>query len=147
MTVYVHVKPDVDQVEVIKHGIVTVPGEMATLQVKRGMRINDIPLARRQIQLKLLEVGKMFIQRQEIRGLTYLDHKDIHVYGPFPSYEFHEVMIDPETMNNPHQAVHDRATEIGAYADYVLVAAFMAKPIETEIWTPETRLVERKGVR
>ncbi len=147
MAVLVRVKPDIDQVEVIKHGIVTVPGEMATLQVKRGMRINAIPLAHRQIQLKLLEVGKMFIQRQEVRGLTYLDHKDIHVYGPFPSYEFHELMIDPDAMSNPQQAVRDRATEIGAYADYVLVAAFMAKPIETEIWTPETRLVDQKGVR
>ena len=135
---------------VVKHGIVTVPGEMATLKVPRGMRINDIPLSHRQMHVKLHEVGRMFVQRQEVRGLQFLDHEDIHVYGPFPSYEFHEIMIDPDTLNLPpeqaRQVVKERASEIGAFADYVLVAAFMAEPVETEIWTPEQRLRDVKGV-
>lgn len=144
MPVYVRVKPYFDPVRVVKHGVVTVPGEMATFKSARGTRINDIPLAHRQIQLKLHEVGKLFVQRQEIRGLHFLDREDIHVYGPFPSYEFHDVMVDPESLEASD--VKDRATEIGAFADYLLVAAFIAKPIETEIWTPDVRAAERKGV-
>jgi hypothetical protein len=140
----VHVQPDVTPVRVVKHGIVTVPGDMATLKVPRGMRINAIPLEYRLLQRKLLEVGKMFVHRQGLRGLRFIDSEDIHVYGPFPSYEYHEAMIDIDSIGDPQ--VRDRSTEM-AFADYVLVAAFYAKPVMTEIWTPDTRLRDLKGVR
>ena len=129
-----------DRERVVKHGVVTVPGEWATLDCRWGMRVNTIPLRHRALQRELLEVGKLFIQRQGKRGLQYLDHEDIHVYGPFPSKEYHEALLTPDQLNvSPKEAaalVKDRATEIGAYADYVLVAAFLAKPIETLVWTP-----------
>lgn len=151
MTVAIRVAQAFNREKVIKHGVITVPGDMATLDCRGGVRINSISLRHRALQLELLEVGKLFIQRQEARGLEYVDREDIHVYGPFPSKEFHEALLTPEQLNcSPKEAaalVKDRATEIGAFADYVLVAAFLAKPIETLIWTPTSRLEETKGVQ
>ena len=144
------VRPSLDRVRVVKHGVVTFPGDMATLQAPRGMRVNDIPLAHRGLQIELQSVAKLFIQRQEVRGLIFIDHEDIHVYGPFPSYDLRDAMIDIDTLNvPPEQAaglVKDRATDCKAFADYVLVAAFMAVPKRFEIWTPEHRLRDLKGV-
>lgn len=144
------VRPSLDRVRVIKHGVVTFPGDMATLQVPRGMRIGDIPLAHRGLQIELESVAKLFVQRQEARGLTFIDREDIHVYGPFPSYDLRHAMIDIDTLNVPPEQmaglVKDRATDCKAFADYVLVAAFMAKPQRFEVWTPEHRLRDLKGV-
>jgi hypothetical protein len=144
------VRPSLDRVRVVKHGIVTFPGDMATLQAPRGIRINDIPLGQRGLQIELQRVGKLFVQRQEVRGLIFIDHEDMHVYGPFPSYEFHDAMIDHDTLNIPPEQmasfVRDRATDCSAFADYVLVAAFMAVPKRFEVWTPEHRLRDLKGV-
>jgi len=144
------VRTPLDRERVVKHGVVTFPGDMATLQAPRGIRINDIPLADRGIKIELHSEAKLFIQRQAARDLIFIDHEDIHVYGPFPSYELRDAMICHDTLNiPPEQAasfVRDRATDCKAFADYVLVAAFMAVPKRFEIWTPEHRLRDLKGV-
>ena len=144
------VKPSLDRVRVVKHGVVTFPGDMATLQAPRGIRINDIPLRHRGLQIELQQVGKLFVQRQEVRGLIFIDHEDMHVYGPFPSYDLRDAMIDIDTLNVPPAQmaglVKERATDCKAFADCVLVAAFMAEPQRFEIWTPDQRLRNLKGV-
>jgi hypothetical protein len=144
------VRPSLDRVRVVKHGIVTFPGDMATLEAPRGIRINDIPLAHRGLQIELYNTAKLFVQRQQARGLIFIDREDIHVYGPFPSYDLRHAMIDIDTLNVPPEEmaglVKDRATDCKAFADYVLVAAFMAVPKRFEVWTPDQRLRDLKGV-
>lgn len=144
MAVAVHVEPDVQRRRVMKHGIVTVPGEMATLKAPNGMAIDDIPLQHRTLQMKLREVGELFVRRQRVRGLDFLDREDMHVYGPFPSYELRDAMLTPDQLNLPREEVRhlvrERDTSMKAFADYVLVGAFLAKPVLTEIWTPDKRL-------
>ena len=129
-----------------KRGIISVPGEMAKYKCA-GVRIQDMPLPHRHLQQVLHEAAKQMIAKQALRGFEYFDHDGVHVYGPYPSYEFREHMLTGEeyalrSSADPRlaaQLVKHRATEIGAYADYLIVANFLAIPkvVEYEIPSKE----------
>ncbi len=140
---HIYVTPTIEPVLVEKRGIISVPGDKEMLYNCNGTRIRDIPLAYRSLQKALHEAGKAFIQKQATRGNHYYDREDIHVYGPYPSYGFNDHLLsvdDPAFKANADarlaaQTVQQRATTIEAWADYLLVAKFVAQPrvVEYEV--------------
>ena len=141
--VHILVAKDLQRQKVQKRGIISVPGEMAKYKCA-GVRIQDMPLPHRHLQQVLHEAAKQMIAKQALRGYDYFDHDGVHVYGPYPSYEFREHMLTGEEYalrdgSNPKlaaQLVKERATVIGAYADYLIVANFWAVPQIVEYEVP-----------
>ena len=127
--------------KVQRRGTITVPAEMATL-VCRGKRIDDIPLVHRRLERTLREAAIRMIARQAVRGVKYYDHDGVHVYGPFPSYEFDGHLLDIDTYDlRDDQALANltRPTPqvIGAYADYLIVISFFRMPEVVEYEVPK----------
>jgi len=145
---HIYVTPTLEPVLVMKRGIISVPGDKDMLYQCNGTRIRDIPLAYRSLQIALYEAGKAFVRQQAARGNQYYDREDIHVYGPYPSYGFndHVLSVDDPALRegaDPRLAsalVQTRAQTIEAWADYLLVAKFIAQPerVEFEIKKEES---------
>ena len=138
------VAPDRERVKVQKRGIISVPGDMAIVKcVGRELKPERFPVSGpgRELYHALLAAAKQFVSRQQARGLEYYDSEGIHVYGPYPSYEFRYNMLTGDEYalregNDPRlaaQLVRQRETAIKAYADYLLVANFLAVPMLTEV--------------
>lgn len=140
---HILVAKDLERRKAQKRGIISVPGEMATYRCA-GTRLQDFPLSHRHLQQVLHEAAKQMIAKQALRGFEYYDHDGVHVYGPYPSYEFREHMLtgdeyalrDGSDPKLAAQLVKERATEIGAFADYLIVANFWAKPQMVEYAIP-----------
>lgn len=140
---HIYVTPTIEPVLVEKRGIISVPGDKQYLLRCNGMRIRDIPLSYRALQIALETAGNAFIQKQATRGNRYYDREDIHVYGPFPSYGFNETLLsfdDPALKEggDPRLAAQmamPRAKTTEAGADYLLVAKFIQQPrvVEYEV--------------
>ena len=135
---------DLELRKVQRRGTITVPAEMATL-VCKGKRIDDIPLAHRRLELVLREAATRMIARQAVRGVKYYDHDGVHVYGPFPSYEFNGHLLDIDTFDERDDQVLADLTRptpqvIGAYADYLIVISFFRMPEVVEYVIPEEGL-------
>ena len=132
-SIIVHSAPD--KVLVQKRAIATVPAHIATFKADnwRGSHLKHIPLEHRMCQQYLYEGAKRFIERMAVRGFEYVDAYDIHVYGPFPSYDLPRTMRDISEFNaDPNVAanlVKARATTVEEYADYRLVANFISRPV------------------
>ncbi len=111
--------------------------------------MNDIPLEHRQCQLFLIEGAKKWINRMIPRGFIYEDYFDVHVYGPFPSYELSKNLRDVTEFNvdatTAASMVKKRATEIEEFADYRLVANFSTRPLEFD--NPVVIDTEKPGAR
>lgn len=129
--IIVHEAPG--KVLVQKRAIATVPAHIATFRASpMGTHLNGIPLEHRMCQRYLMEGAKRFIERMKVRGFEYEDAYDVHVYGPFPSYNLPRTMrsitefnVDPNVAAN---LVEARATTVEEFADYRLVANFVARP-------------------
>ena len=129
------VRPTPEKVLVQKRAIATVPAHIATFRADNlhGTRLNAIPLPHRMCQQYLHAGAKRFIDRMRVRGFEYVDFYDVHVYGPFPSYDLPRTMRDLTEFNvDPHVARHlveARAKTVEEYADYRLVANFVSRPL------------------
>lgn len=124
-----------DRVLVQKRAIATVPSHIATFQADpHGSTLKSIPLEHRMCWQYLYEGFKAFERRMQTRGFEYVDSFDVHVYGPFPSYDLPRTMRDLSAFNaDPNVAknmVHARAKTVEEYADYRLVANFVAIPTQ-----------------
>lgn len=130
--------------KVQRRGVITVEAEMATL-VCKGMRIDDIPLHHRRLELVLREAATRMIARQAVRGVKYYDHDGVHVYGPFPSYEFNDHLVDIDTFDERDSQECANLTRptpqvIGAFADYLIVISFFRMPEVVEYEIPKEGL-------
>lgn len=129
------IRPVPDKVLVQKVAIATVPAHIATFRADnwRGSHLKGIPLEHRMCQQYLYEGAKRFIERMAVRGFEYVDAYDIHVYGPFPSYDLPRNLRDLAEFNaDPKVAanlVSARATTVEEYADYRLVGNFVSRPL------------------
>lgn len=129
------VRPKPDLVLVQKRAIATVPAHIATFKADnwRGSHLKGIPLEHRLCQMYLYEGAKKFIERMRVRGFEYRDEYDIHVYGPFPSYDLPRNLRDLSEFNAApdvaRNLVKARATTVEEYADYRLVANFVSRPV------------------
>ena len=134
MSVAIHVHTPPRKLVTQERAIATLPARIATLHCPDGIRMNDIPLEHRQCQLYLIEGAKAWIAKMKPRGFEYEDFYDVHVYGPFPSYELGENMKDVTEYNvDPRTAasmVKKSPTAIEEFADYRIVANFTARPTE-----------------
>lgn len=123
------------KVLVQKRAIATVPAHIATFHADnwRGSHLKGIPLEHRLCQMYLQAGAKRFIERMAVRGFEYVDRYDIHVYGPFPSYDLPHNLRDLAEFNaDPNVAanlVKARASTVEEYADYRLVANFITRPV------------------
>lgn len=148
MGVAVHVHTPPDRLLVQKRAIATVPARNGLLEC-RGTRLNDFPLTHRALQQYLIAGAKRFIERMKVRGFEYVDFYDVHVYGPFPSYDLPRKLRDITEFNvDPERAkdlVEARKNIIEEYADYRLVANFVAIP--TEFDEPVVLDPNQPGVR
>lgn len=129
------IRPAPDKILVQKIAIATVPAHIATFHADnwRGSHLKGIPLEHRMCQMYLYEGAKRFIERMKVRGFEYEDFYDIHVYGPFPSYDLphnlrdlSEFNADPNVVAN---LVKARATTVEEFADYRLVGNFLSRPL------------------
>ncbi len=134
MSVAIHMHTPPDQLVTQERAIATVEAHVATLKVPRGIAINDIPLEHRNCQLALIEGAKRWIARMQTRGYHYEDFYDVHVYGPWSSYDFSRNLRDLTELNtDPASAagmVKQRPLNVEEFADYRLVANFTARPTE-----------------
>lgn len=149
MSVAIHVHTPPEKLVTQERAIATMEAHVATLQALGGIAINDIPLEHRNCQRHLIEGAKQWIRRMETRGYHYEDFYDVHVYGPFPSYDLSRNMRDLTEFNVDPRAAADmvkkRANEVEEFADYRLVANFTARP--TELDNPVVIDTNKPGAR
>jgi hypothetical protein len=133
--------PSLDRELVQQRVVVTCEGPMATFHTPKdpgsglptGIPIDDIPLKHFRLQVWLRTQAAKAIDRLAIRGYDYWDKDDIHVYGPYPSKLLHDRLLTPQDLNLPPEVVsgfvRDRSDDTAAFADYLIVANFVKKPV------------------
>ena len=149
------VAPNLEKMLVQERGIVTVPSEEALVscfcvrsipQPCSGLRVNDLPLQARQLQLHLFQAAMKWEERMRVRG--YQLSGELRLHGPWPSYEFNQQLIDIESSlwakaeaeDDPSLLlpfVVDRVAT-SPYSDYLLVGQFWKQAVLTEIWIPDS---------
>lgn len=102
-----------------------------------GVRtLDDFPWQTPGLREKLRISGQMFIEHQAKRGYEYVDAENIHFYGPYPSRQLKERMLDVDSMKvNQREAatlVRDRSNDPNDIVDFLLVAHFLAMPKPVE---------------
>lgn len=152
------VTPTLDRSRVLVPGVVTVPGEMATIGCDpscgiddlclRPARVQDIPFhSMGHLRARLEEAGKLMVNRLGPRGYHWLG--ELRFHGPFWSREYDINMTDLERSEwrqtktwankdgerHPEHAlafVHD-VDEWNPQMDYVLIGAFVVRNTLTEV--------------
>ena len=139
MSIALQIAPNLDLLKVQKRAIITMPTWYATLEAHMGLPVTAIPLQHRDLQRSLQESGEKFIERMRIRGFTYIDLDDMHVYGPHESKMLHESMVPMDTAHLPPEEVRnlvqDKQYQVGEFVDYLLVANFLRQEVITEVVT------------
>lgn len=135
---HVIVRPSLGLSKVQRRAVVTFPTEMCTLRCDpvHGMRLKQIPLEHRRLQIVLSQAFDKVTERMRIRGYELVWADDVHVYGPWPSRLFHERLIQPDEITAPEQArslVHRVDTTPQEFMDYLLVANWLHKDVVTEV--------------
>lgn len=146
MTLAIHRNYVPDKLLIQKTAIATVEAGMATFAAPKGIAISKIPMRSRNaegvevdhtdLMRAFHEVGKRFIERMAVRGYEYYDQHDLHVFGPYPSYDFAHTMRDITEANVAPEHVRDiveqRPMELGELADYRIFGDFIAVPTKLD---------------
>ena len=149
------IAPELEQVLVVRRGILTVPAEDALARCKcpracSGLAPDKLPLRMRQLELYVMEMAEKFQSRQAIRGHELVGGLVLH--GPFPSYNFNDHLSDvqssiwndtkPDKNGDEHPehaltVVFEREMAFNPYMDYLLVGTFLKQAVLTEVISKE----------
>ena len=151
------VSPTLDRSRVLVPGVVTVPGEMATIGCdpscgmddlcRHPARVRDIPTEMHHLQARLGEAGKLMVDRLKSRGYHWLG--ELRFHGPFWSREYDIHMTDLERSEwrqtkawanrdgerHPEHSLGfvSDVDEWNPQMDYVLIGAFIVRNTLTEV--------------
>jgi len=146
------VSPELGISKVVRRGIVTVPMEMASVscdcvrrQSCQGLVVRELPLTARGLELKLLEMSDLFIERMRVRG--YEPVGGLRLHGPWPSYNFNERLADIESEAWKRAEREQDLSYVlpfiiepqasNPYSDYLLVGDFLKQNVLTEVIVKE----------
>ena len=152
------VTPELGYSRVLVPGVVTVPGEMATIGCdpscamdtlcNHPARVQDIPFdGMRHLQARLGEAGKVMVARLKPRGYHWLG--ELRFHGPFWSREYDTSMTDLErsewrktkqwaNRDGERHPEHSLGfvSDVDVWnpqMDYVLIGAFTVRNVMTEM--------------
>ena len=148
------VTPELGKSLVWKKGVLTVPKEDATVSCDcvtgrpcRGLVVRDLPLAAGPLQRYVEEMGKRFIDRQQVRGCEFMGEMRLH--GPWESYDFNQMAMQIESEAWKRAAQEEDMSYVlpyvierngtSPYSDYVLLGNFLVRNVLTEIVVKEEK--------
>lgn len=137
-----------------KRGVLTVPKEDATASCDcvarkpcRGLVVRDLPLEVGPLQRYVEEMGRRFIDRQQVRGCEFMGEMRLH--GPWESYEFTKTAMYIENEAWRRAAKEGDLSYVlpyvierngtSSYSDYVLLGNFLVRNVLTEVVVKEEK--------
>ena len=108
----------------VRRAILTVPSEYGKERCW-GTLIKDVD--NRFLRDKLYDTANEWIETRKKEGSDFIDRDNIHIYGPFASYDMMQAMLSSEDFELGGKAlVTEHTDEKSAFSNYLLNAHWTA---------------------